>query len=59
MKTSCVLIYPMYVKLVEFTMVQVTNSVEDKTCFSMLAFMKSKLFNRLIAHLPLVVCIIA
>ncbi len=40
MKTSCILVYnfPMYVKLVEFTMVQVINSVEDKTCFFYVGF---------------------
>ncbi len=31
------------------------GSVEDERCFSTLAFMKSKLHNRLTTHLPLVV----
>jgi hypothetical protein len=44
-----------YVKLVELPMVQVVGSVEDEPCFSTLAFMKSKLCNRLTTHLPLVV----
>jgi hypothetical protein len=35
MKPSYILVYsfPMYVKLVEFIVVQVINSVENKTCF--------------------------
>jgi hypothetical protein len=35
MKTSYILVYsfPIYVKLVEFNVVQVINSVEEKTCF--------------------------
>jgi hypothetical protein len=35
MKTSCILVYsfPMHVKLVDFTVVQIINSVEDKTWF--------------------------
>jgi len=47
--------FPEYVKLVEMAMVQIMGSVEDECCFSMLAFMKSKLHNRLITHLHLVV----
>jgi hypothetical protein len=41
--------------LAEIAMVQIVGSVEDEHCFSMLAFMKSKLHNRLTTHLPLVV----
>jgi hypothetical protein len=36
-------------------MVQIVGNVKDERCFSMLAFMKSKLHNRLTTHLPLVV----
>jgi hypothetical protein len=36
-------------------MVQVIGNVEDESCFSTLAFMKSKLHNILTTHLPLVV----
>jgi hypothetical protein len=36
-------------------MVQIVGSVEDECCFSTLAFMKSKLYNMLITHLPLVI----
>ncbi len=43
-----------YVKLVELAMVQIVGSMEDERCFSTLAFMKSKLQNRLTTHLPLV-----
>ncbi len=46
-------------KLVELAMVQIVDSVEDERCFFTLAFMKSKLRNRLITHLPLVVCMFA
>jgi hypothetical protein len=48
-----------YVKLVELAMVKIVGIVEEERCFSTLAFMKSKLWNKLIAHLPLVVCMIA
>jgi hypothetical protein len=47
--------FPEYVKLVELAMVQIIGSMEDERCFSTLAFMKSKLQNRLTTHLPLVV----
>jgi hypothetical protein len=33
----------------------VVDSVEDERCFLILAFMKSKLCNRLTTHLPLIV----
>jgi hypothetical protein len=39
--------------------VQVVGNVKDECCFYMLAFMKSKLHNRLITHLPLVVWMFA
>ncbi len=54
---SCILviIFPVYVKLAKLVMVQVVGSVEDERCFSIMAFMKSKLHNRLTTHLPLVV----
>ncbi len=35
-------------------MVQIMGSMKDERCFSMLAFMKSKLRNMLTTHLPLV-----
>jgi hypothetical protein len=44
-----------YLKLAELAMVQIVGSVEDEKCFSMLAFMKSKLCSMFITHLPLVV----
>jgi hypothetical protein len=44
-----------YVKLAKLAMVQVIGSVEDKKCFSILAFMKFKFCNRLTTHLPFVV----
>ncbi len=47
--------FPGYVKLAEMAMVQIVGSVEHERCLSTLAFMKSKLCNRLIIHLPLVV----
>jgi hypothetical protein len=55
--TFWILVYkfPKYVKLVELAMVQIVGSVEDERCFFTLAFMKSKLCNMLITHLPLVV----
>jgi len=40
-------------------MVQIVGNVEDESCFSMLAFMKSKLRNKLTTHLPLVVLMFA
>jgi hypothetical protein len=43
------------VKLVELVTVQILSSVEDERCFSTLAFMKSKLCNRLTIHLSIVV----
>jgi hypothetical protein len=36
-------------------MVQIISNVEDGRCFSTLAFMKSKLHNKFIIHLPIVV----
>jgi hypothetical protein len=48
-----------YVKLVELVMVQIVGSMEDERCFYTLAFMKSKLQNKLTTHLPLVVCMFA
>jgi hypothetical protein len=47
--------FPEYFKSVEIAMVQVFGSVEDKQCFSSLAFCKSKLCNRLPTNLGLVV----
>jgi len=48
-----------YVKLVELAMVQMVGRVEDERCFFTLAFMKSKLWNRLTTHLPFVMCMFA
>jgi hypothetical protein len=36
--------------------IQVINSVEDERTFSKLTFMKSKLWNWLIGHLDIVIC---
>jgi hypothetical protein len=47
-----------YVKLVKLTMVQIVYNVEDERCFSTLAFMKSKLYDMLTIHLPIVVCML-
>jgi hypothetical protein len=47
--------FPKYFELVEIAMVQVLESVEDEWCFSSVAFCKSKLHNRLITNLGLVV----
>jgi hypothetical protein len=54
--TFRILVYnlPKYVKLAELAMVQIVGSVEDKRYFFTLAFMKSRLCNMLITHLPLV-----
>jgi D-arabinose 5-phosphate isomerase GutQ len=56
MTTSWVLIcsFLKYVKLAKMAIVQIVSSVKDERCFSMLAFMKSKICNKLITHLPLV-----
>jgi hypothetical protein len=44
-----------YLKLVELAMVYIVDNVEDERHFFTLAFMDSKLQNRLTTHLPLVV----
>jgi hypothetical protein len=44
-----------YVKSAELAMVQIISNMEDEKCFSTLAFMKSKLRNKLTTHLPIVV----
>ncbi len=41
-------------KLVELIMVQILDNVKDERCFSTLAFMKSKLRNRFIIHVLIV-----
>jgi len=51
--------FPDYVKLAKLAMVQMVKNVENEKCFSTLAFMKSKLWNRFITHLPLVVYMFA
>jgi hypothetical protein len=48
-----------YVKLVEMAIVQIVGNVKDECCFFTLAFMKSKLRNKLTTHLPLVVWMFA
>jgi hypothetical protein len=40
-------------------MVQIIGNMEDERCFSTLAFMKSKLYNKLFTYLPIVVCMFA
>ncbi len=50
---------PKYVKLAKMAIVQVVGNVKDGCCFYTLAFMKSKLRNWLITHLPLVVWMFA
>jgi hypothetical protein len=52
-------IFPKYVKLTKLAMVQIINIMEDERCFSTLAFMKSKVHNKLITHLPIVVHMLA
>jgi len=47
--------FPEYFKLVEIAMVQMFGSVEDEQCFSYLVICKSKLRNRLVTNLGLVV----
>ncbi len=47
-----------YVKLVELAIVKVIGSIEDEHYFSMLTFMKTKLWNRLTMHLELVICML-
>jgi len=44
-----------YFTLAKVAMVMVLGSMEDKHCFSILSFMKSKLWNELTTHLNLVV----
>ncbi len=53
MTTSHIMItsFPKYVKLVELAMVQMVGNMEDERCFSFMAFMKSKLHNRLTTQL--------
>jgi hypothetical protein len=55
--TSHILItnFPKYVKLVELAMVQMVGNMEDEFFFSFMAFMKSKLHNRLTTQLLFVV----
>ncbi len=45
-----------YINIVEIVMVQVLGSIEDERTFSNLTFMKSKLCNKLTAHIDLCVC---
>jgi hypothetical protein len=44
-----------YVNFVELAVVHLIGSVKDEKCFATLAFMKSKLCNKLTAHVPIVV----
>jgi hypothetical protein len=48
-----------YIKLAKLAMVQIIGNMEDERCFSTLAFMKSKLNNKLITYFPIVVCMFA
>ncbi len=43
-----------YVKLVKLAIVEIICNVENERCFSTLAFMKFKLWNRFITHLSIV-----
>ncbi len=45
-----------YFKVAKIATSQLIGSMEGTRCFSTLVFMKSKLRNRLIDHLDLVVC---
>jgi hypothetical protein len=46
---------PKYIKMAEIIVVQVIGSMEDEWCFSMFSFMKTKLRNRLMTHLDVVI----
>jgi hypothetical protein len=48
-----------YLKLVDITVVLVLGYVKDERTFSLLAFMKDKLHNKLGLHLDTIVCIFA
>lgn len=48
-----------YVKLVEIAIVMVFGNVEDECTFSIMTFMKWKLYNQLTTNLDLVVCMYA
>jgi hypothetical protein len=43
-------------KLARLVIVQVIRSVEDEKIFSTLSFMKSMLWNRLVGHLNIAIC---
>jgi hypothetical protein len=45
-----------YIKLVEIVVVEIISSMENEWCFRTLNFMKTKLMNRLMTHLDLVIC---
>ncbi len=47
--------FPEFFNLAEIDVIQVSRSVEDEHTFSTLSFLKSKLWNRLCEHLPIVV----
>ncbi len=42
--------------MAKLVIVQVIDFVKDECCFSMLTFIKTKLQDRLIMHLELVIC---
>lgn len=46
---------PKYIKIVEITILQIIGLVEDELCFNAFNFMKTKLRNKLMTHLDLVV----
>ncbi len=48
-----------YLKVAKIDMVHVLGSVEDEQCFSSIAFLKNKVWNRLNNHLQLVVSMYA
>jgi hypothetical protein len=45
--------------IVELTIVHVIRNVEDEKRFSTLIFMKSKLWNQLVRHLNVAICMFA
>jgi hypothetical protein len=46
---------PKYIKIVEIVVLQIIGLVEDELCFNAFNFMKTKLRNKLMTHLDLVI----
>jgi len=42
-------------KLVELAIIQIIDNIEDERTFSILTFMKSKLWNQLVGHLNIII----